>query len=409
MTAESGEGPVEPPHEHSFGEYEGDVATCSCGATKVKYIVGSTTAEVIFESRENAEVVTNTDTSGEWWDSDPMGQKQISGDFAVRYSWNNTKDANWYQDVVLELTDGTRYLTKNFFAEELVNADSIPQLWTGTLNRTVTFNGVAATLPEQGGTANGRFAGDYTANIVRIGSVLIIEQTLVANDGTWKVVDRYENFPTDNLNVQLTGNPYFADDLRVTVGEMNKTGTAAMDKELGNPNNSTGYTGNTPLWTSTIQQGQKIIVTGTATSSGANVYNSPLAYLWTGNTASLNFRADNYLNGVDNQTDTEANVAGFNFHITKTWQGFDPASANNGNAWTASLIDHYKQGAFTCTVTWDYSETNKIVVQYSFAWEDATFNQQYTITPQSGNLLNTYSIGLGVDCAYYHVTGMTVE
>ena len=48
-------------------------------------------------------------------------------------------------------------------------------------------------------------------------------------------------------------------------------------------------------------------------------------------------------------------------------------------------------------------------MQYSFAWEDATFNQQYTITPLSGNLLNTYSIGLGVDCAYYHVTGMTVE
>ena len=51
VTAESGEGPVEPPHEHSFGEYADDVATCSCGATKVKYIVGSTTAEVIFESR----------------------------------------------------------------------------------------------------------------------------------------------------------------------------------------------------------------------------------------------------------------------------------------------------------------------------------------------------------------------
>lgn len=180
------------------------------------------------------------------------------------------------------------------------------------------------------------------------------------------------------------------------------------DFEVGAKDNSTAYTGNTPLWSGTIQQGQKITMTGTATSIGNSVWFSPLAYLWTGNTASLNFRADNYLNGVDNQTDTEANVAGFNFHITKTWQGFDPATVN-GSDWTASLIDHYKQGAFDCTVTWDYSEANKIVVQYSFAWEDATFNQQYTITPQSGDLLDTYSIGLGVDCAYYHVTGMTVE
>lgn len=181
--------------------------------------------------------------------------------------------------------------------------------------------------------------------------------------------------------------------------------------KLGNADNTTGYTGNLPLWTGTIQQGQKITVTGTATSSGANVYNSPLAYLWTGNTASLNFRADNWVNGVDEglgQSGTEANVADFNFYITKTWQGFEPTTVNGSN-WTASLVNYYKQGAFDCTVTWDYSEANKIVVQYSFAWEDAVFNQQYTVTPQSGDLLDAYSIGLGVDMAYYHVTSMTVE
>ena len=191
----------------------------------------------------------------------------------------------------------------------------------------------------------------------------------------------------------------------VVVGTVQET-----DFEVGTTDNSTGYTGNTPLWKSTIQKGQKITVTGTATSSGAGQWNSPFAYLWTGDTASLDFRADNFLNGVDegnDQSGTEANVTGFNFHIAKTWQGFDPATAN-GSDWVASLISHYQQ-EFTCTITWDYSEANKIVVQYSFKWEDATFNQQYTITPQSDDLLESYSIGLGVDCAYYHVTGMTVE
>ena len=411
VTAESGEGPMEPPHEHSFGEYEGDVATCSCGATKVKYVVGSTTAEVIFESKDNAEVVTNTDTSGGWWDSDPTGQKQISGDFAIQYSWTNTRDVNWYQDVVLELTDGTNYLTKNFFIEALVNTDNVPQLWTASdtakRSTTTTHNGETATLPAQ--NTGSSFEGDYTASIVRIDSTLIIMQTLVLTNGdVWQVEDVFTGFSTVDLTVQLTGNPYWVDDILVTVGEMNKTGTMAVDFEVGTAGNGTGYTGTTPLWTSTIQQGQKITVSGTATSSGANVYNSPFAYLWTGSTASLNFRADNYLNGVDNQTNTEANVAGFNFHIAKTWQGFDPASANNGDAWVASLISHYQQ-EFTCTITWDYSEANKIVVQYSFKWENATFNQQYTVTPQTGDLLESYSIGLGVDCAYYHVTGMTVE
>ena len=184
------------------------------------------------------------------------------------------------------------------------------------------------------------------------------------------------------------------------------------DFEVGAKDNSTAYTGNTPLWSGTIQQGQKITMTGTATSNGSNVWFSPLAYLWTGNTASLNFRADNWVNGVDADPDQTTGVSpvevdAFNFSIAKEWKGFTSADLNVD--WTASLIDHYKQGAFDCTVTWDYSEANKIVVQYSFAWEDATFNQQYTITPQSGDLLDTYSIGLGVDCAYYHVTGMTVE
>ena len=88
--------------------------------------------------------------------------------------------------------------------------------------------------------------------------------------------------------------------------------------KLGAEDNSTGYTGNTPLWTSTIQQGQKITVTGTATSSGKNAWNAPLAYLWTGETASLNFRLDHYVNGADatpDQANGTANVSSFGCFI----------------------------------------------------------------------------------------------
>ena len=413
VKAESGQEPVEPSHEHSFGAYVDDVATCECGATKVKYVVGSTTAEVVFESRENAEVVdrsADNDPSG-WWGT-PVGLINVSGDFAVRYYWKNAADQNFYHNAVLEMTDGTNYFDMNILNGSSAWGSFMTNFGTVTHEGMVTKNGAEATPPSTETSAGFSCLGDYSASLVRIGSTLIVRQKIKLENGDiWEAVDKFSGFTTSDLTVQINGNPYFADDLRVTVGEMNKTGMAAMDKELGNPDNSTGYTGTTPLWTSTIQQGQKITVTGTATSSGANVYNSPLAYLWTGNTASLNFRADNWVNGVDEglgQSGTEANVADFNFYITKTWQGFEPTTVNGSN-WTASLVNYYKQGAFDCTVTWDYSEANKIVVQYSFAWEDATFNQQYTITPQSGDLLDTYSIGLGVDCAYYHVTGMTVE
>ena len=414
VTAESGEGPVEPPHEHSFGEYADDVATCSCGATKVKYVVGSTTAEVIFESRENAEVVTNTDTSGEWWDSGPMGQKQISGDFAIQYSWTNTRDVNWYQDVVLELTDGTNYLTKNFFIEALVNTDNVPQLWTASdtakRSTTTTHNGETATLPAQ--NTGSSFEGDYTASIVRIDSTLIIMQTLVLTNGdVWQVEDVFTGFSTVDLTVQLTGNPYWVDDLRVTVGEMKKNGTTAMDEKLGAEDNSTGYTGEAPLWTSTIKQGQKITVTGTATSSGENAWNAPLAYLWTGETASINFRLDNYVNGADatpDQANGTANVSSFGLQIVKNYLGFLPETLNAADL-APVLKEWLGKGEYDCTIVWDYTSSEQIIVGFEVVRGEESFRQQYTITPQSGNLLDTYSIGLGVDFAYYHVTGMTVE
>ncbi len=232
VTAESGQEPVEPSHEHSFGAYVDDVATCECGATKVKYVVGSTTAEVVFESRENAEVVTNTDTSGVWWDSDPMGQKQISGDFAVQYSWKNTEDANWYQDVFLELTDGSLFFSKNFLISAPISNDSM--LWTGTPITTVTCSDGSASIPTQPTTET--VLGDYTASIVRIGDTLIVTQVAELDSGiTWKVVDRYEGFTENDLTVQINGNPYFADDLRVTVGEMKKTTETLVNETYENP------------------------------------------------------------------------------------------------------------------------------------------------------------------------------
>ena len=183
------------------------------------------------------------------------------------------------------------------------------------------------------------------------------------------------------------------------------------DFEVGTTDNSTGYTGDTPLWTSTIQQGQKITVTGTATSSGAKAWNAPLAYLWTGETASINFRLDNYVNGADatpDQVNGTANVSSFGFQIAKNYLGFEPDSLNAAD-WAPVLKEWLGKGEYDCTIVWDYTSSEQIVVGFEVVRGEESFRQQYTITPLSGNLLDTYSIGLGVDYAYYHVTGMTVE
>ena len=210
---------------HEFGEYVDNKATCSvCGATSTRVEIDENSYyQIILLSAASADVVPNTDTTGTWWDSSAMGQRTVSGDFAVQYTWTNTRDVNWYQDVVLELTDGEAYFDMNFFMS--ATAWGSPALWTAsetaTRTTTTTYNGEAATLPAQGGSDS--FEGDYTATFVRLGSTLTITQTIVLTDGNvWEVVDVFTEFPTGELTVQLTGNPYWVDDIRVTVGDVQK-------------------------------------------------------------------------------------------------------------------------------------------------------------------------------------------
>ena len=396
---------------HEFGAYDGDVAVCTkgCGATKVKCVVGNTTAEIVFEGRASAEIVENIDDNPEWWTPAgalPSSQRVVSGDFAIQYTWTNSQDSEWYQDVVLELTDGTKYFSKNFFiSAPFVNADSI---WSGTPITTVTGSDGISAIPSQP-TAES-VLGDYTASIVRIGDTLIVMQTAELDSGkTWKVVDRYENFPTSDMTVQITGNPYFADDIRVTLGKMSET--TATNLTLGAEDNSTAYTGESPLWTNSIQKGQKVTVTGTATSNGANAWNSPLAYLWTGSNASLNFRADNWINGVDdspNQFNGTAAVTSMDFSIQKVWKGLTPAQSDD---WNADLKEQFNAGEFETTIVWDWTNENQIVISYQYSWDGGAvvFNQEYVVTALTGELLDSYSIGLGVDGACLKVTQITLQ
>ncbi len=392
---------------HTWGEETDGVATCEvCGATKETVAIDENSYyEIVLLSVASSEIIPNTDTADGWEPWVPMGDRAVQSDFAIMYSWTNTRDPNWYQDIVLELTDGTLYFDMNF----LLGANAWGELATSVTahTTTATLNGETATVPAQPTTDS--FAGKYTAKMVRIGDTLTVTQVAVLDSGdVWEVVDVFTGFTTAvDLTARVTGNPYWVDDLRVTVGEV-KTVTTT-DLKLGAEDNSTAYTEDKPLWTGSIDYGQKIIVSGTATSSGAGVWNGPLPYLWTGDTAGLNFRPDNWINGA---ADDQATVAAMNFTITKVWQGFTPASANTsstGGDWVASLVEYYNKGAFDCTLAWDYTSADVIVVTVQFAWEDATFNQRYEVRATEGELLDTYSIGLGVDCAYFNVTQMITE
>lgn len=348
-----------------------------------------------------------------WW-NEVNGVNDVSGNFAVEYTYTHADGTGDYTNARLQLVSGADTSTIDLAATaDVVVAKGMLSSGDSAIVSTQELlkDGVAVDKSAwmAHGTGKGEFNGDVTALITRSGTVLEIRTEWTAPSGSTYVnhivVDNFTQAP---VTIQIGGFLPAVVGLNAKIGNIATTST--VDLKLGAEDNTTGYTGETPLWTGTIGVGQKVTMSGTATSSGAAVWNAPLPYIWTGETAALNFRPDNWINGCDEGVNQGAtgSVKAMNFSIAKVWKGFTPESAN-GASWTATLVDHYKQGAFDCTFVWDYTDSSVIVVDISFAWEDATFNQTYEITSTGAGLLEVYNIGLGVDCAYFNVTEMTME
>ena len=184
----------------------------------------------------------------------------------------------------------------------------------------------------------------------------------------------------------------------MAIGSVEKT--EIVDLDLGAEDNSTGYTGDAPLWKSEIKPGQKVIVSGTSTA-GTAAWNGALGYLYPVGTETglLNFRPDNWING---EPDLQDKHNAFKFNIAKVWLGTTPAADD----WVAKM--NTIKADCTVTMTWDWSNTNEIVVHYTYVHAtEGTFNQKYVVTSM-GQFESSYAIAIGVDGAYFHVTNITV-
>jgi len=159
-----------------------------------------------------AAAVTNNDTDGAWWNG-ATASTALTGDFVAQYTWKNTRDTS-YTDVVLELTDGTKYWDNTIFDD-----NGWGDLYTGATVVSDKFylNGVE-TSEVALGTAS-YFEGTYTATIVRNGSGLIVCVNLAKTNGDqYAWIIEQSDFSTADLTVCLTGNPYWVDDITIATG-----------------------------------------------------------------------------------------------------------------------------------------------------------------------------------------------
>ena len=391
-------------HVWEASETENLEVCANCGATKQKTPTESGAYyELVLLSPTN---VANLDTDPTWDVNTPSGVIDVSDNFAIRYEWDNTRDTGWWDAWVMVA------IGEDLYEAPVLEPDANNIVITrgtlgGNTTTTATLNGEAVTSVPAGGTADA-FGGHYVATIYRLSDTLVLEVKLTRPNGDVLIVTRTtKGSPPADASVYLFGNLYWVDNITMATGTMSLKTDLGLD--LGEKDNSTGYTDTTPLWKDgTISKGQTVVLTGTATSGAAGVWSAPLPYIWTGDAPSLNFRPDNWINYSTNND--QATFADFNFAIAKVWKGFTP-EAVNGADWVASLVNQYKSGEFECTFIYDWSDADMISIQISFVWENATFNQEYQITAldEATPLLDTYSIGLGVDGSFFHVDYMEIR
>lgn len=208
--------------DHDFGDYNAEnEAVCTiCGATKIKVVISTSSYyELVLEPETD---VVNQDTDPSWGINVASGEMAVSGDFAFRYEWDNTRDPN-YWDVWIELSDAqNRWYTAPVMepsATMLVNGWG--DLYTSSTTQTVavaTLNGETLTALPAGGTADA-YAGHYSALGYRVGSVFVLQVVLERVNGDVLVVTRTtEGFTKDALTVRFGGNCFFADNITSEIG-----------------------------------------------------------------------------------------------------------------------------------------------------------------------------------------------
>lgn len=233
---------------HTFGEYdENNEAICSvCNAVKTKYVVSENSFyEVVVLDKSVSEGVRNTDTDGANWWVGTMGQKTLVGDFAIKYTWTNTRDAAYLSDGALmleyagpdeDIVDGLHKRFLEAASDQNNSAGSVTtvknSLWGegSTITYKIYQNGTETTYPanafDQGKTT---WEGEYEVVAVRVGTTLTITETANLTSGdVWTGVLTITNFSKVDLLAQIGGNAYWLDDITVNVGTVSQTTEVAV-------------------------------------------------------------------------------------------------------------------------------------------------------------------------------------
>ena len=143
---------------------------------------------------------------------------------------------------------------------------------------------------------------------------------------------------------------------------------------------TTGYT--PKMWTSSISKGEKVTFKGTMESAGVDYCDTLGVQLYSCGLTGWVFRGDNWVNGASSQTADDGAIAAEGWTFTKS-------NTCNGN-WDA-FLEEIKDCEVTVTIDW--TNASQIVITMTFG----QYTQIYTVTATSGELGQSYVLGLGFE------------
>ena len=149
--------------------------------------------------------------------------------------------------------------------------------------------------------------------------------------------------------------------------------------------------GNTPNggWVSTLNKGEKVVLSGMQKSEGAANAQAVLLGLYSGSAPIASFRADNWINGTDTSGDVHTLVS-------ENWS----ISKQTDIVWEEWLAFLKTEGGIDLTITLDWTNETQIVVMMVFSDGTTTFTQTYTITSTAeSGLADSYHYCLGYENA----------
>ncbi len=254
------------------------------------------------------------------------------------------------------------------------------------------------------GTTKIEVSFNNDANTISVKESFLDSSGVEYTSYTYNIVNALESRYTVFFAIDYdaeAGESLQATDVEITYPEIAAAGEqwASAENTIQVGSKDGGYTPNGG-WVSTLNKGEKVVLSGTQISTGTTNWQTVLVGLYSGSAPTIQFRADNYIIGA---ADAAYQAENWAFTMTNVAKGSYPDIEEPGDAYWAA----FRNISTDCdvTISLDWTDESKIEVVMTFTGEVSegvqdTFTQTYTVTSTAeSGLADSYHYCLGYENA----------